>query len=73
MGQSQVEKGFRFLKDKTFRVSDVFLKNIGRIQALAMVMVLCLYIYAVAEYRLRKGLREANDAIPPRFPEICNE
>ncbi|WP_319578363.1 IS1634 family transposase [uncultured Methanospirillum sp.] len=63
-GQSQVEKGFRFLKDKTFRVSDVFLKNIGRIQALAMVMVLCLYVYAVAEYRLRKGLREANETIP---------
>ena len=63
-GQIQVEKGFRFLKDKTFRVSDVFLKNIGRIQAFAMVMVLCLFVYALAEYKLRKGLKEANETIP---------
>ena len=27
-GQYQIEKGFRFLKDKTFRGSEVFLKNI---------------------------------------------
>jgi transposase len=63
-GQSQVEKGFRFLKDKTFRVSDVFLKNTGRIQALAMIMVLCLYVYAVTEYKLRKSLKETNETVP---------
>ena len=63
-GQYQVEKGFRFLKDKTFRVSEVFLKNIGRIQALAMIMVLCLYVYAVSEYKLRKSLKESNETMP---------
>jgi len=63
-GQYQVEKGFRFLKDKTFRVSEVFLKNIGRIQALAMIMVLCLYVYAVSEFKLRKSLKESNETIP---------
>ncbi|WP_409199181.1 IS1634 family transposase [Methanospirillum lacunae] len=63
-GQYQVEKGFKFLKDKTFRVSEVFLKNIGRIQALAMIMVLCLYVYAVSEYKLRKGLKESNESVP---------
>jgi len=63
-GQYQVEKGFRFLKDKTFRVSEVFLKNISRIQALAMIMVLCLYVYAVSEYKLRKGLKESNETVP---------
>ena len=63
-GQYQVEKGFRFLKDKTFRVSEVFLKNIGRIQALAMIMVLCLYVYAVTEYKLRKSLKETNETVP---------
>lgn len=54
-GQYQVEKGFRFPKDKTFQVSEVFLKNIGRIQALTVIMVLCRYIYAVTEYKLRKA------------------
>jgi transposase len=63
-GQYHVEKGFRFLKDKTFRVSEVFLKNIGRIQALAMIMVLCLYVYAVSEYKLRKSLKDANETVP---------
>jgi transposase len=63
-GQYQIEKGFRFLKDKTFRVSEVFLKNVGRIQALAMIMVLCLYIYAVTEYKLRKSLKESNETVP---------
>jgi len=52
------------LKDKTFRVSDVFLKNTGRIQALAMIMVLCLYVYAVTEYKLRKSLKETNETVP---------
>ena len=42
----------------------VFLKNISRIQALAMIMVLCLYVYAVSEYKLRKGLKESNETVP---------
>jgi len=49
-GQGAVERGFRFLKDKSFRVAEVFLKKISRIQALAMVMVLCLFIYALTEF-----------------------
>ena len=32
-GQGAVERGFRFLKDKSFRVAEVFLKKISRIQA----------------------------------------
>ncbi|HMK45649.1 MAG TPA: IS1634 family transposase [Methanocella sp.] len=35
--QGIVERGFRFLKDDTFRVSNVHLKKPGRIEALAMV------------------------------------
>jgi len=55
-GQGAVERGFRFLKDKSFRVAEIFLKKTSRIQALAMVMVLCLFIYALTEYRLRQEL-----------------
>ena len=40
--QSTVERGFRFLKDKSFHVSEVYLKKESRIEALAMIMVLCL-------------------------------
>ncbi|RPJ69022.1 MAG: IS1634 family transposase, partial [Alphaproteobacteria bacterium] len=38
--QSKVEKGFKFIKDKSFRVSEVYLKKPQRIEALSMVMVL---------------------------------
>ena len=59
-GQSRVEKGFRFLKDDTFSVSDIYLKNEKRIEALAMVMVLCLLLFSVLEWKLRKKLKEEN-------------
>jgi len=35
-----VERGFRFLKDRSFRVAEIYLKRPSRIQALAMVMEL---------------------------------
>lgn len=62
-GQSRVEKGFRFLKDDTFNVSDVYLKNEKRVEALAMVMVLCLLLYSVLEWRLREKLRMENKTV----------
>jgi transposase len=56
--QGVVERGFRFLKDDTFRVSSVYLKKPHRIQALAMVMVLCLLLYNLLEWKLRQKLKE---------------
>lgn len=61
--QIQVERGFRFLKDKSFLVSEVFLKKPERIEALAMIMVLCLFVYGVAEFRIRKRLKAANQTV----------
>jgi len=59
--QSAVEKGFRFLKDKSFRISEVYLKKPERIEALSMVMVLTLLIYSVAEWLIRKRLKELTE------------
>ena len=56
--QSTVERGFRFLKDKSFHVSEVYLKKESRIEALSMIMVLCLFIYLVAQWTLRQRLEE---------------
>jgi transposase len=53
-----VEKCFRFLKDKSFRVAEVYLKIEKRIVALCMVMVLCLMIYSYTEGLMRKRLEE---------------
>ena len=61
--QGTVERGFRFLKDKSFRVSEVYLKKESRIEALAMVMVLCLLLYSIGEWKLRTRLEEAKEAI----------
>jgi len=63
-GQQAVERGFRFLKDKSFRVAEVYLKKPQRIEALAMIMVLTLMIYSIAEWMLRKRMRETGETIP---------
>jgi len=59
-GQMVVEQGFRFLKDKSFRVAEVFLKTERRIEALCMVMVLCLMIYSYTERLMRIQLKKEN-------------
>lgn len=62
-GQGAVERGFRFLKDKSFRVAEIFLKKTSRIQALAMIMVLCLFIYSMTEFRLRRELKRSGETV----------
>ena len=74
--QGAVERGFRFLKDKSFRVAEIFLKKNSRIQALAMVMVLCLFIYSMVEFRLRRELERSGETVlsqtkkPTRKPSL---
>ena len=45
-------------------VDSIFLKTPKRIEALMMVMTLCLLVYNVAQYRLRKELEEKNKTLP---------
>lgn len=63
-GQSGVERGFKFIKDDTFQVDSVFLKTPARIDALMMVMTLCLMVYGISEYELRRSLQEKNETVP---------
>jgi len=62
--QHGVERGFRFLKDPWFMVDSVFLKSPRRIEALMMVMTLCLLVYNVAQYRLREKLKTTGETLP---------
>ena len=62
--QSQVERGFRFLKDPRFQAHTLFLKSPQRIMALLMVMTLCLMVYAALEYRLRQALQNTDSTVP---------
>lgn len=62
--QQDVERGFRFLKDPWFMLDSVFLKLPRRIEALMMVMTLCLLVYNVGQYKLRKRLKEDGITLP---------
>lgn len=62
--QQVVEGGFRFLKDPWFMVDSFFVKTRRRIEALMMVMTLCLLVYNFAQYHVRKNLQESNDTVP---------
>ena len=58
-----MERGFRFLKDPSFRVAEIYLKKPSRIQTLAMIMVLCLFVYAMTEFWLRRSLQETGETV----------
>src|SRR6266700_3904256 len=62
--QGGIERGFRFLKDPLFLASSVTVKKPERIIALSLIMVLCLLVYRLAEFRLRAHLAETKQTIP---------
>ncbi len=62
--QQKVEGGFRFLKDPWFMVDSIFLKTPRRIEALMMVMTLCLMVYNIGQYQLRQKLIETEETLP---------
>ena len=57
-GQSHVERGFKFLKDPLFFASSLFVKSPRRVAAIAMVMGLCLLVYALGSAPCAKLWRE---------------
>lgn len=62
--QADPEKGFKFIKDDAFEVSGVFLKKPERINALMMIMVLCLLVYNLTQHTVRESLRLLDETIP---------
>ncbi len=61
--QQSCERGFAFLKDPLFFTDSVFLKSPERIEALALVMGLCLLVYSLGQRYLRSHLRQANSTL----------
>lgn len=71
--QQYVEGGFRFIKDPWFMVDSIFLKSPKRIEALMMVMTLCLLVYNIAQYKLRQSLITKDETVPNQLgKEIKN-
>jgi len=67
--QSQVEGGFRFLKDPLFFVSSLFVKKPARIQGLLVGMTLALLVYSVAQRRLRQELARQKESLPNQIDQ----
>lgn len=62
--QGAIEQGFRFIKNDTFGLDEVYLKKPERIGALMAIMTLCLLIYGLAQYRLRDSLAKHGEVLP---------
>src|SRR4028119_919169 len=57
--QQSAERGFAFLKAPLFFTDSVFLKSPERIEALCLIMGLCLLVYTLAQRYLRQALQPA--------------
>ncbi len=65
--QHSVERGFAFLKDPLFLTFSVFAKKPERIIAVAVIMVLCLLVYRLAEQRVRAQLAATGQSVPDQL------
>jgi transposase len=61
--QQVTERGFRFLKDPLFFASSVFLKSRERIEALGVIMALCLLVYNLGQRQIRQALSQTKSTI----------
>ncbi len=59
-----MERGFRFLKSPEFLSDAFYLKKAERIEAVLMIMTLCLLVYAALEHRSRSVLKNAEAFFP---------
>ena len=59
-----VEKSFAFLKTPEFFTDAFYIKSVGRIQAMLVIMTLSLLIYTVAQRRMRQHLENAKMTFP---------
>ncbi|MFK0573720.1 IS1634 family transposase, partial [Endozoicomonas sp.] len=69
--QQHVERGFRFLKSPDFLVSSLYLEKPERIEALLMVMTLCLMVYAAIQHRIRHELKRQSRFFPNQKKKPC--
>ncbi|MEG4632243.1 IS1634 family transposase [Microcoleus sp. AR_TQ3_B6] len=71
--QQSNERGFRFLKDPLFFTSSVFVKKTERVEAIAMIMGVCLLVYSLAQRKLRQELESANASIRKQVKKLTNK
>ena len=70
--QQAAERGFAFLKDPLFFTDSVFLKTAERVEALAMVMGLCLLVYTLAQRQLRQRLKSTKSGLKNQLGKLTD-
>jgi transposase len=70
--QQSCERGFGFLKDPLFFADSIFLKSPERIEAMAMIMGLCLLVYTLAQRQIRKALSAGESTIKNQLGKSVN-
>ena len=65
-------RGFGFLKDPLFFADSIFLKSPERIQAMAMIMGLCLLVYTLAQRQIREALSASKSTIKNQLGKAIN-
>lgn len=71
-GQQAVERGFRFLKDPMFLTDSVFLKSPQRIEALGLIMGLCLLVYTLGQREIRQCLERCQATVSNQLGRPTN-
>ncbi len=57
--QQSAERGFGFLKDPLFFTDSIFINSPERVEAVAMLMGLCLLVYTLGQRQMRQALQQA--------------
>ena len=70
--QQAAERGFGFLKDPLFFTDSVFLKSPERIEALTLVMGLCLLVYTLGQRLVRQNLQLTNKTVKNQLGKGTN-
>ena len=70
--QQAAERGFGFLKDPLFFTDSVFLKSPERIEALTLIMGLCLLVYTLGQRLLRQNLQLTNKTVKNQLGQLTN-
>ncbi|WP_041622576.1 IS1634 family transposase [Oscillatoria nigro-viridis] len=71
--QQSNERGFRFIKDPLFFTSSVFVKKPERVEAIGMIMGLCLLVYNLAQRKLRQQLLATNDRVKNQVNKLTDK
>ena len=70
--QQASERGFSFLKDPLFFTDSIFLKSPERIEAIALIMGLCLLVYTPAQRQLRQRLKQSQSGIKNQLGQLTD-